>query len=127
MQLTAPELEIHKLLWQKQPMTGKALHAHLEPIYGWSYSSTRKTLERMVTKGMVRCESEGNKNIYFSLLEKVPTLAAYAQDFAKRVLEIDGPVPIAMFSDSQILAEGELAELEQLLNQFSDSDEGNNG
>ena len=120
MQLTAPELEIHKLLWQNQPKTGKTLHEHLEPLYGWSYSSTRKTLERMITKGMIRCETEGNKKIYFSLLEKVPTLAAYAEDFAKRVLEIDGPLPIAMFSDSQLLHEDELAELEQLLNEASD-------
>jgi predicted transcriptional regulator len=120
MQLTAPELEIHKLLWQQQPQTGKAIHRRLEALYGWTYSSTRKTLERMLAKGMLRTESQGNKKIYYSLLEKVPTLATYAQDFATRVLEIDGPLPIAMFSDSQLLKQEELEELEAFLQQFSD-------
>jgi predicted transcriptional regulator len=123
MQLTAPELEIHKLLWQEQPQTGKAIHSRLEALYGWTYSSTRKTLERMLAKEMVRSENQGNKKIYYSLLDKVPTLAMYAQDFAKRVLEIDGPVPISMFSDSQLIKPDELKELEQLLQQFNDDKE----
>lgn len=120
MQITAPELEIHKALWQQQPQTAKEIHLKIADVFGWSYSSTRKTLERMEDKGSIRSERQGNKNIYFSLLEKVPTLAAFAQDFAKRVLEIDGPVPIAMFSDSQLIEVDELEELEKLLHQASD-------
>lgn len=77
----------------------------------------------MQDKGSIRCERQGNKNTYFSLLEKVPTLAAYAHDFAKRVLEIDGPVPIAMFSDSQLIQQDEIEELEALLQQVSKKDE----
>lgn len=110
------------MLWQQQPQTGKAIHARLDELYGWTYSSTRKTLERMVTKGALRWENQGNKKIYFSLLDKVPTLAAYAKDFAQRVLEIDGPLPIAMFSDSQLIKQDELSELEYLLRQHEDGD-----
>lgn len=117
MQLTAPELAIHKTLWQQQPLPGKSIHQHLETLYGWTYSSTRKTLERMVAKGSLHVETLGNKKIYTSTLEKVPTLAAYAQDFAQRVLELDGPLPIAMFSDSHLLKPEELDELEKLLHQ----------
>jgi predicted transcriptional regulator len=118
MHLTAPELEIHKILWQHQPQTGKAIHERLHALYAWSYSSTRKTLERMVTKGALSCDTQGNKKIYTSELEKIPTLAVYAQDFASRVLEIRGPVPVAMFSDSQLLKEGEIDELEAMLHQL---------
>ena len=119
MQLTAPELEIHKALWHRQPLTGKEIHQKLTTQYGWSYSSTRKTLERMQEKGSISCERQGNKNLYSRLLEKIPTLAAYAEDFARRVLEIDGPVPVAMFSDSQLIKEDELQQLEVLLQQAS--------
>ena len=124
MQLTAPELEIHKTLWQQQPQTGKEIHNKLAPLYGWTYSSTRKTLERMLDKGTIRHERQGNKKIYFSLLDKVPTLAAYAQDFAKRVMEIDGPLPIAMFSDSQLIQQDELQELEDVLNKLNKNQDG---
>ncbi|MBU1308440.1 MAG: BlaI/MecI/CopY family transcriptional regulator [Gammaproteobacteria bacterium] len=118
-QLTAPELEILKLLWEKQPLTSRELHDELAPLLGWGYSSTRKTLERMSAKGIVACDSLGNQNCYRALLEKMPTLAAYAQDFARRVFEINGPLPVAMFANSKLLKQDEIADLEQLLQQLA--------
>jgi len=115
MQPTAPELEILKLLWHSHPQTARELHDEVESILGWSYSSTRKTLERMGEKGLVAMEFSGNKKIYFAQVDKVKTLAAFAQDFAKRVFEIDGPLPVAMFTDSRLIDDGEIADLEKLL------------
>jgi predicted transcriptional regulator len=118
-QLTAPELEILKLLWEKQPLTSRELHDQLAPLLGWGYSSTRKTLERMSAKGMIACDSLGNKNCYTALLDKMPTLAAYVQDFASRVFEIKGPLPVAMFANSKLINNDEIADLEKLLLQLS--------
>ncbi len=115
MQPTAPELEILKLLWQKHPKTARELHDEVEGVLGWSYSSTRKTLERMGDKGFVSMEFKGNKKIYFAQIEKVKTLAAFAQDFAKRVFELDTPLPVAMFTDSKLINDSEIADLEKLL------------
>ena len=115
MQPTAPELEILKLLWHKQPRTARELHDEIELLFGWSYSSTRKTLERMGEKGFVGMEFQGNKKIYCAELDKMKTLAAFAQDFAKRVFELDGPLPVAMFTDSRLIDESEIADLEKLL------------
>ena len=114
-QPTAPELEILKLLWAKQPLTARALHDELSVVLGWGYSSTRKTLERMVEKGLVSFDSLGHKNHYQAQVEKMPTLAAFAQDFAKRVFEMNGPLPVAMFANSTLLNAEEVADLEQLL------------
>ncbi len=116
MQPTAPELEILKQLWHSQPKTARELHDEVEDILGWSYSSTRKTLERMGDKDLVVMEFSGNKKIYFAQVDKVKTLAAFAQDFAKRVFEIDGPLPVAMFTDSRLIDDDEIADLEKLLN-----------
>ena len=115
MQPTLPELKILKLLWQQQPRTARQLHDEISEQLGWSYSSTRKTLERMGDKGFVSIELQGNKKIYLAQLDKVKTLASFAQDFAKRIFEIDGPLPIAMFTDSRIIDDDEISELEQLL------------
>lgn len=112
---TAVELEILKLLWQRPQLAGRELHDALEPVLQWGYSSTRKTLERMAEKGLVRVESNGVKNFYSANVGKVPTLAALAADFSKRVLGLDAPLPIAMFADSRFLQGQELAELEQHL------------
>mgnify|MGYP000524405773 FL=1 len=119
MQPTAPELEILKVLWQRQPRTARELHDEIEAQFHWSYSSTRKTLERMGEKGLVNITSEGNKRIYTAQVDKVKTLASFAQDFAKRVFELDGPLPIAMFTDSKLIDDGEIADLEKLLKDLS--------
>lgn len=115
MQPTIPELEILKLLWQQEPRTARELHDEILELLGWSYSSTRKTLERMGEKKFVTMEFKGNKKIYFARLDKIETLAAFAQDFAKRIFEIDGPLPVAMFTDSRLIDESEITELEKLL------------
>ncbi len=118
MQPTAPELEILKLLWQQQPQTGRELHDQLIDVLGWGYSSTRKTLERMVDKGLLVAELQGNQNSYSAQVTKVATLAALAQDFASRVLELKQPLPLAMFADSRLLTSDDLQALEQQLQQL---------
>ncbi|NRA59711.1 MAG: BlaI/MecI/CopY family transcriptional regulator [Psychrobium sp.] len=125
MQPTNPELEILKLLWHLEPQTARQLHDQIEPLLGWSYSSTRKTLERMGDKAFVSVASQGNKKIYFAKIDKVKTLACYAQDFAKRIFEIDGPLPIAMFADSKLINEHEIEDFEKLLKELQQAQDGN--
>lgn len=119
MQPTAPELEILKVLWQRQPRSAREIHDDIYEQLAWSYSSTRKTLERMGEKKLVIIESQGNKKIYKAKVDKVKTLASFAQDFAKRVFELDGPLPVAMFTDSRLIDDGEIADLEKLLKDLS--------
>ena len=122
MQPTAPELEILKLLWRVQPQTARELHDEICQHFDWSYSSTRKTLERMGDKNLVLIETDGNRKIYRPNVEKVSTLAGFAQDFAKRVLELKGPLPVAMFADSELMDAEEIADLEKLLHQLADEE-----
>ena len=58
---TSAELEILKLLWQQPRVSGRELHDQLEPVLQWGYSSTRKTLERMVEAGLVTAYDPGSK------------------------------------------------------------------
>ncbi|BDX05606.1 BlaI/MecI/CopY family transcriptional regulator [Planctobacterium marinum] len=122
MKPNSTELTILKLLWQSQPRTGKGIHDALSKRFGWGYSSTRKTLERMSAKGLLSEGMQGNKKIYSAKLEKMPTLALLAQDFAKQIMELDSPLPVAMFADSKIMSSEELAELELLLSSPSNKD-----
>lgn len=117
MQPTTTELEILKLLWKAQPQTARDLHQQMEQQFNWSYSSTRKTLERMGEKGFIHSADQGNKKIYSAKLEKISTLAAFARDFASRVFELETPLPVAMFSDSKMMSAKEITELEKLLQQ----------
>lgn len=109
------ELTVLKALWKQQPLSAREIHEQVEAELDWSYSSTRKTLERMLDKGAVRQRLLHGVQVYEAALEKVDTLAAFAHDFGKRVMEMDAPLPVTMFTGSKLVDDDELARLEQLL------------
>ena len=109
------ELTLLKALWRQQPLSAREIHDQVAQELGWSYSSTRKTLERMLEKGTVSQQVRHGVQVYAAVLEKVDTLAAFARDFGKRVMEIDTPLPVMMFTGSKLVDEQELARLDQLL------------
>lgn len=109
------ELNLLKALWRQQPLSAREIHEQVVGELGWSYSSTRKTLERMLEKRMVSQHVRHGVQVYDAALEKVATLAAFAHDFGKRVMEIDTPLPVTMFTGSKLVDKHELAQLEQLL------------
>lgn len=112
------ELSVLKTLWRQQPLSAREIHDRVAEELGWSYSSTRKTLERMLEKGSVSQETRHGVQVYVAVLEKVDTLAAFARDFGKRVMEMDTPLPVNMFTGSKLVDENELAQLEQLLHDW---------
>ncbi len=118
------ELTVLKALWKQHPLSARELHDHVEAELDWSYSSTRKTLERMLDKGYVRQQLVHGVQVYDAVLEKVATLAAFAHDFGKRVMELDTPLPVNMFTGSKLVDDDDLARLEQLLNDWPDGRDG---
>lgn len=128
-QPSASELAILKALWQQSPLSAREIHQQIEEHLGWSYSSTRKTLDRMQDKGLLQAFDVHGLKVFEAKADKVHTLAAYARDFAERVLEIKGPVPVSFFAGSELLSKSELTELEALLAQEGEAkkaqDDGN--
>jgi BlaI family penicillinase repressor len=109
------ELSLLKSLWKEQPLSAREIHERVAPELGWSFSSTRKTLERMLEKAMVSQHARHGVLVYEARLEKVGTLAAFAHDFGRRVMEMDGPLPVNMFTGSKLVDRQELEQLEQML------------
>jgi BlaI family penicillinase repressor len=116
------ELSLLKSLWKEQPLSAREIHERVAAELGWSFSSTRKTLERMLEKAMVGQHSRHGVLVYEARLEKVGTLAAFAHDFGRRVMEMDGPLPVNMFTGSKLVDRQELEQLEQMLQDWPDED-----
>jgi len=117
------ELTLLKALWKQHPLSAREIHERVEEELAWSYSSTRKTLERMLEKGMISLHSIHGMNVYAPVLEKVETLAAFAHDFSHRVMEMNAPLPVNMFTGSKLVNQHELKELEQLLSEWPEEKE----
>lgn len=122
---TKPELAILKLLWRAREMSARQIHGEIEGEFGWSYSTVRTVLERMSDKGLISKAAIDGVNIYEAEVTKVSMLGRMISDFSKRVLELDGAPAAAFFSDSKLLSENELEELESMLRNASE-DKGEN-
>lgn len=112
---TKPELAILKLLWGAQELNARQIHHSIKEDFGWSYSTVRTVLERMTEKGLVSKTAVDGVNIYEAEVSKVSVLGKMISDFSKRVLELDSAPGVAFFSDSKLLSEDELQELEEVL------------
>ncbi|MEV4782834.1 BlaI/MecI/CopY family transcriptional regulator [Burkholderia sp. LMU1-1-1.1] len=116
------ELTLLKALWKQQPLSAREIHDAAADELAWSFSSTRKTLDRMLEKHMVSLQIVHGINVYSAQLEKVGTLAAFAHDFGRRVMEMDTPLPVTMFTGSKLVDQDELAQLEQMLHEWPDDE-----
>ncbi|WP_444931732.1 BlaI/MecI/CopY family transcriptional regulator [Microbulbifer sp. SSSA002] len=121
------ELALLKALWKQEPLSARELHDRVGPGLGWSYSSTRKTLDRMRDKSLVAQSEIHGIHVYSPVIDKVETLASYAKDFAERVLELDGPLPVAMFASSKLMNDADIEELQAVLDAWPDSESVNKG
>jgi len=110
------ELSILKAIWAESPLSAKEIHEQVENELHWSFSSTRKTLDRMQEKAFIDSTQVHGVRVFSPKLKKLKTLALYSYDFARRVLEMDGPLPVSMFVDSKLLTKKEIKELQQVLN-----------
>lgn len=117
------ELIILKSLWKQAPFSAREVHNNVEKQLKWSYSSTRKTLERMLDKKYIRSEDSHGIKVFYPVISKVKTLASFVADFTQRILEVDTPLPVTMFADSKLLNKTELEELETLLEKFESNDD----
>lgn len=120
---STPELCVLKALWRQAPLSAREIHEAVEDELAWSFSSTRKTVERMMEKQMVAQHVRHGVQVYEALLDKVETLAAYARDFGTRIMELDTPLPVNMFAGSKLVDASELAQLEQMLSDWPDEDD----
>ena len=118
------ELKLMRHLWRQGRLSARELHDASVAETQWSYSATRKTLERMVEKGLVKIEAVHGLNTYVAVQSKVETLAVLASAFARDVLDLDAPLPAAAFTGSRLVSPAEIAELEDLLARLSAKDGG---
>ncbi len=116
------ELSLLKALWKDAPLSAREIHERVADELGWSFSSTRKTLDRMLEKGMLSLATRHGVQVYDAQLDTVSTLAGCAHDFGKRVMEMDTPLPVTMFAGSKLVDAEELAALEQLLQDWPEDE-----
>lgn len=118
------ELVILKYLWGSGPKTARQLHEAVGPSQEWQLSTTRTVLGRMEVKGWVKRNGEMDPVTFEPLLDRVETLGSLVRHLARKVLDMDGPIPAALFAESPHLSDEELDELDTIINAAEARDKG---
>jgi predicted transcriptional regulator len=124
-ELSGNELDVMKILWDAGKLAAREVHETLAERTGWSYSTTRTVLDRMVAKGLVDRHSFHGLYLYQAAISRPRGLARQVQHFAERVLGTDWAPVVSLFAESQALSEEEIEELSRLLTE--DQSEGGPG
>lgn len=110
------ELVILKFLWTSGAKTARQLHEAVGPSQDWQLSTTRTVLGRMEAKGWVKRNGDVDPVTFEPMLDRVETLGSLVRHLARKVLDMDGPIPATMFAESPHLSDGELDELDAIIN-----------
>lgn len=115
------EMEILKRFWRDGDLSARELQSRVGERLTWTPSTTRTVLERMRTKGLLSRRDVHGIAVYSHVHPKIEVLSGLMRRLSA-VLEMDGALPAAAFSGSQLLDAADIAELEAVLNKADAGD-----
>lgn len=111
---TDAELDVLKTFWRDGPLSSREVQTRIADGLAWNFSTTRTVLERMRAKGLLTRRNVHGVAVYEPCQPKVAVIGGLMRRLGDR-LEVDGPLPAAAFSGSQLLSEADIAALEVAL------------
>ena len=86
--LTEAELEVLKALWRMGPSSIRELTEKVYPSGGASsYATVQKLLERLESKGCVRCRRTERVNVYASIVDRTAVIEHRLRDTANALCD----------------------------------------
>jgi len=108
------ELDLLKCFWRDGDLSVREAQDRIAKDLGWSASTTRTVLERMRGKGLLSRREVHGVAVYSTAQPKTAVIGGLIKRLAA-LLDMDGPLPVAAFSGSQILDAEDIAALKALM------------
>ncbi|MEZ5414176.1 MAG: BlaI/MecI/CopY family transcriptional regulator [Opitutaceae bacterium] len=116
MQISPSEWEVMKVVWkQSEPSTAQSIISALSKPNHWSAATIKTLINRLVNKGALNYERQGNFYLYTPGVDEQACQAAEFESFMQRVFDGSVSPLMAHFTSSQKLTSAEIDQLEKLL------------
>jgi predicted transcriptional regulator len=114
-ELTEGEWAIIQAVWASEPCAAPTVQEALTKQKGWSYSTVKTMMDRMVDKGLLRAERIRNLMLYSSAITRKQAQGSEIMKAVKRAF--DGALtPMMQFLlESNNLSSRQLDELERMI------------
>ncbi len=114
-ELTEAEWPVIKVVWETEPCTAPAVTEKLQKATGWTYSTVRTLMDRMVAKGALKAKKEGKITIYNSVITRQQAQRGELFYALKHAFNGALTPMVQCLLESKDLDENELAKIEELV------------
>ena len=114
-ELTEAEWSVIKAVWENEPCTAPAIREKLLQPTGWTYSTVRTLMDRMVAKGVLGAKKEGKLTVYHSAVTRAQAQRGELFYALKHAFNGALTPMVQCLLESSDLDAAELAQLESLI------------
>ena len=115
-QISEAEIEVMKVLWEKDASTAKEIIAEIEKTNDWKPKTIQTLLSRLVAKGAVRTEKKDAKSFIYSAAVKKEDYQSYAnRSFIKKLYDGSLNLMLASFIKDAQLSKADIEGLKNIL------------
>jgi BlaI family penicillinase repressor len=113
--LTAPQLEILKVLWERSEATVVEIHQALSAKRHLAATTIATLLSRLEKRGLVAYRTEGRQYVYRALLQEHDARQHALVEVTKGLFGGDVPTMVSQLLSSHELRPGDLARVRALI------------
>lgn len=116
-EISNSEWLVMNVVWENQPVTANTIIQQLAEANHWTPATIRTFLHRLVKKGALKFDKDGNRYLYRAAVTKSATIKHASRSFLSSVFAGETAPLLTHFVKSGKLTEEEIEELRSLLEQ----------
>lgn len=110
-----------QVVWDRAPVSAADVIKQLEGPSGWNHRTIRTLLNRLVTKGVLGYDVDGNHYLYRSKVTRDQCVHTEGRSFLKKVFSGETAALLLHFAQNARLSKDEAAELRRILDEQENS------
>jgi len=111
------EWHVMNAVWDQPPQTAQDIVATLSTQFDWAPATIKTMLHRLVKKGVLAYEADGNRYIYRARVKRAACVRDESRSFLDRVFHGEPASLLAHFLQSSRLSPEEIADLRRILDE----------
>ncbi len=114
-EISKAEWQVMNAVWDGQPITAREIIEQVGAENEWSPATVRTFLHRLVKKGALKTEQDGNRYQYRAAIRKSKTITEASRSFLSSVFSGETAPLLSHFVKTSHLSKAEIQELRELL------------
>ena len=113
--ISEAEMQLLQLLWAESPLGASEIAERVQSEKGWSITTVKTLLSRLVAKGAVTAQPYGRRYLYQPAIERDAVAADQARGLIDRLFGGRVSPLVAQLAEKNHLSDDDLAELEAIV------------